>query len=188
MNPDSSDTTQLLLKWAQGDADALDALTPRVYQELRRIAGQFVKGEREGRTLQATALVHEVYLRLVDVRNVNWEGRAHFFAICAQLMRRILVDAARNRSAMKRGGGFEKLDLDDVAGLGETKDRELIALNDALEHLTGVDPRKAKLVELRYFGGLTVAETAAVMKLSEETITRDWRMAKAWLLTELRPG
>ena len=186
MNPSTSETTQLLLKWAQGDSEALDALTPRVYKELRRLAGRFVKGERDGRTLEATALVHEVYLRLVDVKNVNWEGRAHFFSICAQLMRRILVDSARMRAARKRGGGLKKIDLEGVACLDGSKDRQLIALNDALDQLNKVDPRKAKLVELRYFGGLTVAETAVVMNLSEETLTRDWRMAKAWLLSELR--
>lgn len=143
-----------------------------------------MKGERAGRTLEATALVHEVYIRPVDVKNINWEGRPHFFSICVQLMRRIRVDSARMRAVRKRGGG-QKKDLDGVACFDGSKDRQLVALNDALDHLSKVDPRKAKLVELRYFSGLTVAETA-VVNLSGATITCDWRMAKAWLLSELR--
>jgi RNA polymerase sigma factor (TIGR02999 family) len=180
-----TETTQLLLAWAQGDPHALEALTPRVYRELRRMAGNFMKDEREGHTLQATALVHEVYIRLIDVRNVDWKSKAHFFAISAQLMRRILVDAARKRAASKHGGRLNRVELEEVADLGGSQDRELIALNDALDQLTGVDPRKARVVELRYFGGLSVEETAVVLNVSEETITRDWRVAKAWLLSEL---
>lgn len=183
-----SETTQLLLAWADGDRAALDALTPRVYQELRRLALNFMNREHEKHTLQATALVHEVYLKLIDVQNVAWEGKAHFFAICAQMMRRILVDAARKRAASRHGGGLGRIDLDDVPDLNLSRgsDRRLIALNDALDELSEADPRKAKIVELRYFGGLSVEETAAVLKVSVETVTRDWRLARGWLLLEIR--
>lgn len=180
-----SDTTQLLLAWADGDVRALDALTPRVYRELRRMAATFMKGEREGQTLQATALVHEVYLRLIDVQTVPWHGKAHFFAICAQIMRRILVDAARKRATSKHGGGLGRIELGEVHDLSDGKDRELLALNDALDQLKEADPRKAKIVELRYFGGLSVEETAAVLNVSEGTVTRDWRLARGWLLAEI---
>jgi RNA polymerase sigma-70 factor, ECF subfamily len=181
----TSETTQLLLAWADGDAHALEVLTPRVYRELRRMAASFMKGEREGQTLQATALVHEVYLRLIDVQNVPWQGKAHFFAICAQMMRHILVDAARKRSTGKHGGGLGRIDLADVPDLSDRKDRELLLLNDALDQLKDSDPRKAKVVELRYFGGLSVEETAAVLNVSEGTVTRDWRLARGWLLSEI---
>lgn len=188
MDSQVSETTQLLLAWADGDAAALEALAPRVYKELRRIAQNFMKREHEKHTLQATALVHEVYLKLVDVQNVDWEGKAHFYAICAQMMRRILVDAARKRAASRHGGGMGRIHLDDVPGLNLSKgnDRRLIALNDALDELNGADPRKAKIVELRYFGGLSVEETAAVLKVSVETVTRDWRLARGWLLLQIR--
>jgi RNA polymerase sigma factor (TIGR02999 family) len=185
MDSQTSEITQLLLAWADGDARALSALTPRVYRELRRMAGAFMNGEREGQTLQATALVHEVYLRLIDVRNVPWQGKAHFFAICAQIMRRILVDAARKRATARHGGGLCRIELTEVPDFGGHKDRDLIALNDALDELKIVDPRKAKIVELRYFGGLSVVETAAVLNVSEGTVTRDWRMARGWLLAEV---
>jgi RNA polymerase sigma-70 factor, ECF subfamily len=183
-----ADTTQLLRAWAGGDAAALDALAPRVYQELHRLAVDFMKQEREEPILQATALVHEVYLRLIDVQNVALEGKAHFFAICAQMMRRILVDAARKRAASRHGGGLGRIHLDDVAhlNLSQENDKQLIALNDALNELAQGDPRKAKMVELRYFGGLSVEETAAVLKVSMETITRDWRLARGWLLVQIR--
>jgi len=185
MDSQTSETTQLLLAWADGDARALSALTPRVYRELRRMAGAFMKGEREGQTLQATALVHEVYLRLIDVQNVPWQGKAHFFAICAQIMRRILVDAARKRATARHGGGLGRIELTEVPGFSGHKDRELIALNDALDELKIVEPRKAQIVELRYFGGLSVVETAAVLNVSEGTVTRDWRLARGWLLAEV---
>jgi RNA polymerase sigma factor (TIGR02999 family) len=185
LNHQASQTTQLLVAWAHGDLGALDALTPRVYKELRRMAMNFMKAERDGQTLQATALVHEVYLRLVDVRNVDWAGKAHFFSLCAQMMRRILVDQARKRSASKYGGGRSRIELNDALDLTGHQDRQLIALNDALAELTEADPRKAKVVELRYFGGLSVKETAVVLKVSEETITRDWRIARGWLLSEM---
>jgi RNA polymerase sigma factor (TIGR02999 family) len=144
--------------------------------------------EHEKHTLQATALVHEVYLKLIDVQNVDWEGKAHFFAICAQMMRRILVDAARKRATSRHGGGLGRINLDDVPNLDLSKrnDKRLIALSDALDELSGADPRKAKIVELRYFGGLSVEETAAVLKVSVETVTRDWRLARGWLLLQIR--
>jgi RNA polymerase sigma factor (TIGR02999 family) len=186
-----SETTQLLLAWADGDSAALEALAPRVYQELRRLALNFMRREHEKHTLQATALVHEVYLKLIDVQNVAWEGKAHFFAICAQMMRRILVDAARKRAASRHGGGLGRINLDDVPyfpylNLSKGNDKRLIALNDALDELSDADPRKAKIVELRYFGGLSVEETAAVLKVSVETVTRDWRLARGWLLLQIR--
>jgi RNA polymerase sigma factor (TIGR02999 family) len=183
-----SETTQLLLAWADGDAVALDALVPRIYQELHRLAVNFMKREREEPILQATALVHEVYLKLIDVQNVALEGKAHFYAICAQMMRRILVDAARKRAASRHGGGLPRIHLDDVAllNLSQTNDKQLIALNDALDALAQGDPRKARVVELRYFGGLNVQDTAAVLKVSAETVTRDWRLARGWLLLQIR--
>jgi RNA polymerase sigma factor (TIGR02999 family) len=144
-----------------------------------------MKGERQEHTLEATALVHEVYLRLIDVQDVQWRDRAHFFAICAQMMRHILVDAARKRAASRRGGGRRRIDLDDVCDLTGEKDMQLIALSDALDEMQHSAPRKAQIVELRYFGGLSVEETAAVLKVSPETVTRDWRLARGWLLAEL---
>jgi RNA polymerase sigma factor (TIGR02999 family) len=182
-----ADTTQLLLAWAGGDAAALDALAPRIYQELHRLAADFMKREREEPILQATALVHEVYLKLIDVQNVALEGKAHFFAICAQMMRRILVDAARKRAASRHGGGLRRIHLDDVAHLklSQENDKQLIALNDALVGLAQGDPRKARVVELRYFGGLSVEDTAAVLRVSVETVTRDWRLARGWLLLQI---
>ena len=182
-----ADTTQLLLAWAGGDAAALDALAPRIYQELHRLAMDFMKRERAEPILQATALVHEVYLKLIDVQNVALEGKAHFFAICAQMMRRILVDAARKRAASKHGGRMGRIHLDDVVhlNLSQENDKQLIALNDALDELAKGDPRKARVVELRYFGGLNVQDTAAVLQVSAETVTRDWRLARGWLLVQL---
>jgi RNA polymerase sigma-70 factor (ECF subfamily) len=188
LNSQVSETTQLLLAWAEGDAAALDALAPRIYQELHRLAVNFMKREREEPILQATALVHEVYLKLIDVQNVALEGKAHFFAICAQMMRRILVDAARKRAASRHGGGLERMQLADVAvlNLSQPNDKQLIALNDALVTLAQGDPRKARVVELRYFGGLSVEDTASVLGVSVETVTRDWRLARGWLLTQMR--
>lgn len=188
MDSQVSETTELLLAWADGDAAALDALAPRVYQELHRLALNFMKREREEHTLQATALVHEVYLKLIDVQSVAWEGKAHFFAICAQMMRRILVDAARKRAASKHGGRLARIHLDDAdhLKLSQENDKQPIALNDALDELAKGDPRKARVVELRYFGGLNVEDTAAVLKVSVETVTRDWRLARGWLLLQIR--
>ena len=180
-----SETTQLLRAWAGGDRAALERLTPRVYDELRRIAGHFMRNERPGRTIQTTALVHEAYLKLIDVTNVDWQHRAHFFAISAQIMRRILLDRARRRVAGKRGGATPRVNLDEIPDVGSGRARELIALDDALNALAEMDPRKARVIELRFFSGLSVEETAEVLKVSPETVLRDWRLARAWLLSEL---
>src|SRR4051794_10251641 len=181
----SSETTRLLRAWAKGDPAALEELTPHVYRELRRIAGHFMQNEQAGRTVQATALVHEAYLRLVDVTNVDWEHRAHFFAVSARIMRNILLDAARARVAAKRGGNSPVVSFDEIPDIGARRGRELIALDDALTALAAVDPRRAEVIELRFFGGLGVEETAAVLKVSPETIMRDARVARAWLKREL---
>jgi RNA polymerase sigma factor (TIGR02999 family) len=180
-----SETTQLLRAWASGDQAALEQLTPRVYDELRRIAGHFMRDERPGRTIQTTALVHEAYLKLIDVTNVDWQHRAHFFAISAQIMRHILLDRARRRVAAKRGGVAPRVNLDEVPDIGSGRARELIVLDDALNALAKVDPRKARVIELRFFAGLSVEETAEVLKVSSDTVKRDWRLARAWLLAEL---
>jgi len=183
--PASADVTSLLVAWSEGDDSALAQLVPRVYDELRRIAHHHVRAERPGRTLQTTALVHEAYLRLVDTRRVRWESRAHFLGVAAQAMRRILVDAARARGARKRGGNAAVVALDEAALLAPQREASLVALDDALTALAEVDPRKSRVVELRYFGGLSVEETAAVLRVSPETVHRDWRVAKAFLLREL---
>jgi RNA polymerase sigma-70 factor (ECF subfamily) len=180
-----SETTQLLRAWASGDSGALERLTPRVYDELRRIAGHFMRDERPGRTIQTTALVHEAYLKLIDVTNVDWQHRAHFFAISAQIMRHILLDRARRRVAAKRGGAVARVNLDEVPDIGSGRARELVALDDALSTLAKLDPRKARVIELRFFAGLSVEETAEVLKLSSDTVKRDWKLARAWLLAEL---
>ena len=181
----SSETTELLRAWAKGDKGALQRLTPRVYEELRRIATHCMQNERQGRTIQTTALVHEAYLKLIDVANVDWQHRAHFFAISAQIMRHILLDRARRRLSAKRGGATPRVNLDELPEVGSGRSRELIALDDALNALERVDPRKARVIELRFFGGLSVEETAAVLKISADTVMRDWRLARAWLLAEL---
>ena len=186
MDASPSETTQLLRNWAAGDRDALRRLTPRVYRELRRMAGQFMKQEQQGRTLQATALVHEAFLKLVEVDNVDWQHRAHFFAVAAQIMRRILLDAARKRTAAKRGGDAARVNLDEIPDLAADRSGQLIALDEALDRLQVFDPRKARVVELRFFGGLSVEETAAVLTVSPDTVMRDWRLARSWLLTELK--
>jgi RNA polymerase sigma factor (TIGR02999 family) len=180
-----SDATRLLRDWANGDAAALKQLTPHVYKELRRIAGRFMGNELADRSMQATALVHEAYLKLIDIDNVDWQHRAHFFAVSATIMRHILVDRARHRGAVKRGGAFPKVDLDAHPEVGAEGARELIALDDALNDLAKLDPRKAKVVELRYFAGLSVQETAEVLAVSVDTVMRDWRSARAWLRREL---
>jgi RNA polymerase sigma factor (TIGR02999 family) len=178
-------TTELLRAWAAGDSDALAQLTPRVYRELRRMAAHFLQNERPGRSMQSIDLVHEVYLRLVEIREVNWQHRAHFFAVSATLMRRILLDRARRRLTDKRGGHHQIEGLDAVDDVASERARELVALDDALTALADVDPRKAQVVELRFFGGLSVEETAEVVKVSTDTVLRDWKVAKAWLLAEL---
>jgi RNA polymerase sigma factor (TIGR02999 family) len=185
MDDQTSETTQLLRAWADGDRGALEQLTPRVYRTLRRIAGYQLQNERPGQTLQATALVHEAYLELIDITNVNWQHRAHFFAVSAQIMRHILLDRARRRVAAKRGGDAERVNLDELPDVGGGRARELIALDDALNTLAGIDPRKARVVELRFFGGLSVEETAAVLAISPETVMRDWKFARSWLQAEL---
>jgi RNA polymerase sigma factor (TIGR02999 family) len=185
-DPSSADTTELLRAWADGDSQALRELTPRVYRELRHVAAHLLQNERPGYTLQSSDLVHEVYLRLVNAQDVDWQHRAHFFAVAATLMRRILLDRARRQAAAKRGGKARALDLDQTIDLAQTPAREVVALDDALNALAEVDPRKARIVELRFFGGLSVKETAEVIKVSSDTVMRDWKVARAWLLTELR--
>lgn len=186
--PASADVTTLLAAWSDGDEGALTLLVPRIYAELHRLAHHHMRGERDARTLQTTALVHEAYLRLVDTRQVRWQSRAHFLGVAAQAMRRILVDAARARGARKRGGAVPAVPFDDALSPVSVRGASLVALDDALTALAGVDPRKSRVVELRYFGGLSVAETATVLGVSPETVHRDWRVAKAWLLRELSGG
>ncbi|HKE25457.1 MAG TPA: sigma-70 family RNA polymerase sigma factor [Bryobacteraceae bacterium] len=183
--PDNADTTQLLRAWADGDSEALRQLTPRVYRELRRMAARLLQNERPGVSLQSSDLVHEAYMRLVNARELDWQDRAHFFAVSATLMRRILLDRARRRLADKRGGKAQPLDLIKPLDVAQAKARELIALDDALNALAEVDPRKSRIIELRFFGGLSVKETAEVVKISSDTVMRDWKAARAWLLTEL---
>jgi RNA polymerase sigma factor (TIGR02999 family) len=181
----TADTTQLLRAWAKGDDQALRRLTPRVYRELRRVAARLLRGENPGQTLQSADLVHEAFLRLVTGTDVHWQDRAHFFAVAAGMMRRILLDRARRRAAAKRGGGGPLLEICDRLDPAQCKARELIALDDALEALAQCDPRKARIVELRFFGGLSVKETAEVVRVSDDTVMRDWQLAKAWLKKEL---
>ena len=181
----TAEITTLLKAWGSGDEAALARLTESVYPELRLMARRYMKNEAQGNTLQATALVHEVYLRLVDVTNVEWQARAQFFVIAAQMMRRILVDAARARRSHKRGGIAPKVDIDHAAVLSTTTDRSILALDEALTAFSEVAPRQAKVVELRYFGGLTEEETVAALNISPRTARRDWHFAKAWLLREL---
>jgi RNA polymerase sigma-70 factor (ECF subfamily) len=185
---DSAQTTQLLRAWADGDSEALKELTPRVYRELRRMAARLLRNERPGYSLQSADLVHEVYLRLVNSRELEWQHRAHFFAVSATLMRRILLDRARRRAAAKRGGKGQPVDLTKALDVAQAKARELVALDEALNALAEVDPRKSRIVELRFFGGLSVKETAEVVKVSSDTVMRDWKIARAWLLTELNSG
>lgn len=180
-----ANVTALLVSWGAGDESALSQLIPLVHGELRRLARRLMRGERDGHTLQTTALVNEAYMRLVDLSRVRWQDRAHFFAISARLMRRILVDHARSRKYLKRGGGTRQISFDEALVLPHERAADLVALDDALEALAAVDPRKSQVVELRYFGGLSVEETAESLHVSAETVMRDWRLAKAWLLREL---
>jgi RNA polymerase sigma-70 factor, ECF subfamily len=184
----SSEVTGLLRAWGRGDEEALQKLMPLVYEQLHAAARRYMARERPGHTLQTTALIHETYLRLVDVRQVNWQDRAHFLAICAQLMRRILIDFARSRGYQKRGGAAPHVNFNEAALVTARPDANLVALNEALDRLTVVDARKGRVVELRFFGGLGVKETAEVMKVSSDTVMRDWKLAKVWLLRELRRG
>lgn len=177
--------TELLQQWSQGDEAALSELTPLVYEELRRLAHRYMEGERTDHTLQTTALVNEAYLRLADQTNPNWQSRAHFFAVAARGMRRILVSYARTNRAQKRGGGGAKIELDEAAILSPAKSKEIVDLHEALERLATLNSRKAQVVELKYFGGLNHDEIAEVMKISTVTVRRDWIFAKTWLYDEL---
>jgi RNA polymerase sigma factor (TIGR02999 family) len=185
----SQTLTQLLSAWSDGDKAALEQLMPMVYQELHRLAARHLAHERVGHTLQTTALVNQTYLRLIDQKRVRWQNKAHFFGIAAQMMRRILVDYARARRYAKRGGGAPVVSLDEAATVSVEKASDLIAVDDALTRLSELDARKARVVELRFFGGLSVEETAEVLKVSPNTVLREWRTAKAWLHRELSaPG
>jgi RNA polymerase sigma factor (TIGR02999 family) len=185
MGEETTSVTLLLKAWSGGSQEALGELTSRVYLELRQMAAKYMRKERSGDSLQATALVHEVFLRLVEVDNVSWQDRAHF-AVSANMMRRILVDRARAKNMAKRGKGAVHVNFDEAPEIvSESRDREMVAIDDALNELAEIDPRKAKVIELRFFGGLSVEETAEVLKISPQSVMRDWKMARAWLLTEL---
>jgi len=181
----SSDVTALLQAWSEGDRGALDRLTPIVYDELRRLARRYLRRERTGHSLQTTVLVNEAYVRLVDYKRMQWQNRAHFFAVSAQLMRRILVEHAR-RHNLKRGGGLQHFSLEEAAEVGWARPTKLVALDDALNSLARLDARKVQVVEMRFFDGLSVEETAEVLKVSPVTVMRDWRTARAWLYRELK--
>ena len=185
MTTTPQEVSQLLRAWSDGDQTALDKLMPLVYEELRRMAKRHMDRQNPGHTLQTTALIHEAYLRLIDQKETRWQNRAHFFAVAATAMRHILVDYARTRQAAKRGGEAVVVSLDEAAAASDERAAELVALDDALEGLAAFDRRKCRVVELRYFGGLSVEETAEVLKVSRETVARDWRLARTWLLREL---
>jgi RNA polymerase sigma factor (TIGR02999 family) len=185
---EATQITRLLQAWRGGDSAALERLAPLVYAELRKIAHGYMRHEREGITLQATALVNEAYLKLVEGGGAEWESRTHFFAVSAQMMRRILVDAARTRMRAKRGGTAPKLNLNEVPDISSGRGRELIAIDDALTTLTKFDARKAQVIELRFFGGLSVEETAEVLNISPQSVMRDWRLARSWLMREIGSG
>jgi RNA polymerase sigma factor (TIGR02999 family) len=188
MKPSPNEVTRLLLNWSNGDRAALDELVPLVHDELHRLAHHYMRHERAGHTLQTTALVNEAYVRLIDQRSVHWQGRAHFFAIAAQLMRRILVDYARSRRYAKRGGVARQVSFDESAIVSPQRGAELVAVDDALTDLAECDSRKSKIVELRFFGGLNIEETAEVMGISPTTVQREWRSAKAWLYHAISQG
>ncbi len=183
--PAPQEVTQLLLAWSNGDKAALDRLIPLVHAELRRLAKICLRNERPGHTLQTSALVNEAYLRLIDVDQVEWRNRAHFFAISAKLMRQILVDFARKRRYQKRGGAAQQVSFDESLAVGEQRDEDLVALDDALDALARIDQRKSQVIEMRFFGGLSVEETAEALRVSADTVMRDWRLARVWLLREL---
>jgi RNA polymerase sigma factor (TIGR02999 family) len=180
-----ADVTKLLVNWTNGDKKALEALMPLVYGELHRLARRYLRRERSDHTLQSTALVHEAYLRMVDQKGVQWQNRAHFFAVAAQMIRRILVDHARTHNAEKRGGGACKLALDEAIGVPQRRDLNLVALDDAINGLAEMDPQQGRIVELRFFGGLSIEETSEVLGISPATVKRDWAVAKAWLYRDL---
>jgi RNA polymerase sigma factor (TIGR02999 family) len=183
--PSGDEVTQLLQAWGDGDERALEKLMPLVYDELHQVAHHYMAHQPSDHTLQTTALVNEVYLRLINFREVSWQNRAHFFAICARLMRQVLIDFARSRRYLKRGGGASRVSLDEALVVSREAPVDLLALDDALNALAALDPRKGKVVVLRFFGGLSVEETAEVLKVSEQTVLRDWKLAKVWLLHEL---
>jgi RNA polymerase sigma factor (TIGR02999 family) len=184
-SPPLQEVTQLLVDWGNGNQAALDQLIPLVYTELRQLARRYMSRERPGHTMQTTALIHEAYLRLVDQNQVRWENRAHFLGIAARLMRQILIEHARRHTRAKRGGGAGTIALDEAAIVSQTRAAELLALDDALERLAAIDPRKSRVVELRFFGGLSVEEAAIVLNVAPNTVLRDWRLAKAWLHREI---
>jgi RNA polymerase sigma factor (TIGR02999 family) len=186
--PLTDEVTRLLKAWTAGDERALEKLTPLVHHQLHRVAQRCMAGERPGHSLQTTALVNEVYLRPVDCGKVNWQDRAHFFAVSAQLMRRILIDFARSRAYQKRGGGSAQVSLDEAATVCSEPDPNLVELDDALKSLAELDARKSKVVELKFFGGLSTDETAEVLRVSAKTVVRDWRLAKVWFLREMSSG
>jgi RNA polymerase sigma factor (TIGR02999 family) len=188
VKPASQQLTRLLLAWTDGDAAALEELTRAVHVELQRLARRYMRDERPGHTLQTTALVNEAYLRLIDWKNVEWKNRAHFFAVAGQIMRRILVDHARSRQNQKRGGNWRRVSFDEAALVFDGESPDLVALDEALRTLESADPRKGRVVELRFFAGLSVQETADVLGVSTDTVLNDWRTAKAWLLRELIAG
>jgi RNA polymerase sigma factor (TIGR02999 family) len=185
MRQTPENVTQLLIDWGKGDKEALDELMPLVYEELRRQAARYLRHERVGHTLQTTALIHEAYVRLVDQRNVHWQNRAHFFGIAAQMMRRILVDHARTKKRAKRGGSDIRISFTEAALKTPAQDLDIVALDEALERLAEIDEQQSRIVELRFFSGLTVEETAEVLSISTATVKRDWSMAKAWLHREI---
>jgi len=185
MDSDPPTITQLLVGWSNGDQEALAQLTPLVYDELRQMARTYLRGERSDHTLQATALVHEAYLRLIDQHSVSWQNRAHFFGIASQMMRRILVNHALARATEKRGGHVEKLSLDEATSFSDQRDVDLIALDKALRELERLDPQQTRIVELRFFGGLSIEETAAALRVSPATVKRDWNTARLWLRRQL---
>ena len=183
--PSTHEITDLLQAWSRGDDQALESLTALVYEELHRAAKRCMSRERGGHTLQTTALINELYTRMIDLRQVSWQNRAHFFAVCARLMRRILTDFCRSRQYLKRGGAAQRISLDAAPVVAQEARRDLLAIDDALNQLAVVDKRKSQVVELRFFGGLSVKETAEVLKVSPRTVMGDWKLAKAWLLREL---
>lgn len=185
LSPPGHEITALLQAWNRGDDQALEELTPLIYEELRRSARRCLRRGRRGNTLETTALINELFLRVNDMNRISWQNRAHFFAICARQMRWILTDLYRSKQYRKRGAGAERVSLDETPALSPKASRDLLAIDDALKQLESVDPRKSKVVELRFFGGLSVKETAKVLQVSPETVMRDWKMAKAWLLREL---
>ena len=189
-NPPSPahEISQLLAEWSGGNQAALDQLYPMVYGELRRMAHAYLRNERKNHTLQTTALIHEAYVRLVDQKNVHWANRSHFFGISAQIMRRILIDHARRYQYAKRGGGAQRISLEEGAVVAKQRARELLLLDEALNSLAEIDPRRSQVVEMRYFGGLDNEEIAGVLKISKNTVIRDWTMARAWLYKELSGG